>query len=194
MNTLVCKNKTLATLSTIFALAMSTVSCGGGGSDSTSPVATITPTPTPAATATPVTTEATEPTTQEYAPDPAKLTLAAQTSDELYVAERFTFSHYQMVSVDITTADSNGNPLVHQMLAVSVIDDEIEAYDDPRLQEKRLLTYLKTDSQGRITRDIEMPTSVNKVLLELNAVGVDNDVITTINAMGAIEHHFSQNQ
>lgn len=192
MNTLVCKNKTLATLSTIFALAMPIVSCGGGGSDSTSPVATITPTPTPAAT--PVTTEATEPTTQEYAPDPAKLTLAAQTSDELYVAESFTFSHYQMVSVDITTADSNGNPLVHQMLAVSVIDDEIEAYDDPRLQEKRLLTYLKTDSQGRITRDIEMPTSVNKVLLELNAVGVDNDVITTINAMGAIEHHFSQNQ
>jgi len=196
MNTLMNQHEKLKKLFIANALVLLIASCGGGGggsSESASAAATPTPTPTVTSTPTPIVTP-TPTVVVDYAPSSDKLSSAAQSSSELYVEPSFKFTNFQTVVIDVYVTDANSNPRENLMLSVSVINSEIVDYDDPRLQDKSLLTKLKTGKNGRVYLDLELPNNVKKVLLELNALGVENDVIASIDEYGVIEHHFTQNQ
>lgn len=164
--------------------------CGGGGSDdSTSPVAVgeVSPPAQP----TPV-----EPTSTEqendYTPDPVQLDEVAETSQDLFVDADFSFDSHREVIFDISAIDANNLPLSNLILAISIIDKDIVDYDDPRLQQKSLLSMAKTDNNGQIYVSLELPQTASKVLLELNAVGMQNDVIKSIDDDGYVLHQFVQ--
>jgi len=198
MNTLINQRKKLEKLFIVNAMVLVIASCGGGGggsseSSSTAPTPTpaVTPTPTPVVTPTP--TSVVTPAV-DYTPSSDKLTSAAQSSSELYVEPSFKFTNFQTVILDIFVTDATSQPRGNLMLSVSAINSEIVDYDDPRLQEKSLLTKRKTGTNGRIYLNLELSNNVKKVLLELNALGVENDVIVSIDENGVIEHHFTQSQ
>lgn len=131
-------------------------------------------------------------TVNSYMPDADKLAITAQSSADLYVEPSFNFHSYQNVVFTINVTDSEGNPIANKMLAISSIDSEIVEFDDPRLQEKSLLVMAKTDDDGQVYLTLEIPQYVSNVLLELNAVGLENEVILALDSNGIVDHNFQQ--
>jgi hypothetical protein len=171
----------------VLLLAAYISACGGGGSDTapspvTSPVSAV------------VTAPPAQPVleSKDYSPDPLRLSMEAETSQDLFVEADFTFDSYREVVFDIDATDANKLPLSNLILAISLIDKDIVEYDDPRLQQKSLLSMAKTDANGQIYVSLELPQTASKVLLELNAVGIQNDVIMSIDDGGRVLHHFTQ--
>jgi len=165
----------------IIFIVMCLLACGGGGGSKEAPV--IIPEDT--------TTDSGDDI--DYTPDPKKLQNTANTSSELYVEETFNFDSFKSVTFDIRANDSLNKPIIDAMLLVSVIDPEITAYDDPLMQDKSLLTKVFTDTNGQIYITLEMAKSVDKVLLELNALGITNDVIIALDNTKIISYSFAQN-
>lgn len=131
-------------------------------------------------------------TVNSYMPDADKLAITAQSSADLYVEPSFNFHSYQNVVFTINVTDSAGNPIANKVLAISSIDSEIVEFDDPRLQEKSLLVMAKTDDDGQVYLTLEIPQYVSNVLLELNAVGLENEVILALDSNGIVDHNFQQ--
>ncbi len=165
----------------IIFIVMCLLACGGGGGSKEAPV--IIPEDT--------TTDSGDDI--DYTPDPKKLQNTANTSSELYVEETFNFDSFKSVTFDIRANDSLNKPIIDAMLLVSVIDPEITAYDDPLMQDKSLLTKVFTDTNGQIYITLEMAKSVDKVLLELNALGLTNDVIIALDDTNVITYSFDKN-
>lgn len=166
--------------------------CGGGGGDNSAPVANEVPIITTTVTEE-STTEPEQAAVVDYSPDPVKLSDTAAASRDLYVEPMFNFDSFKRVSFDISAIDNLKQPLSDVMLSISVIDEEITALDDPLLQQKSLLSKVFTDSNGQIYITLEMALSVNKVLLELNTLGLENDVIFRVDETGVVSHSFEQN-
>lgn len=131
-------------------------------------------------------------TVNSYMPDADKLAITAQSSADLYVEPSFNFHSYQNVVFTINVTDSAGNLIANKVLAISSIDSEIVEFDDPRLQEKSLLVMAKTDDDGQVYLTLEIPQYVSNVLLELNAVGLENEVILALDSNGIVDHNFQQ--
>lgn len=164
------------------------VSCGGGGDSSTEVEPEITEIETD---------NEIIPVLQivnSYMPDTEKLTITAQSSADLYVEPSFNFTSHQNVIFTINVSDSEGNPIANKVLSISSINSEIVEYDDPRLQEKSLLVMAKTDDDGQVNLTLEIPQYVSNVLLELNAVGLENDVIRPIDDSGVVMYNFQPSQ
>ncbi|MBL4900536.1 MAG: hypothetical protein JKX76_13045 [Colwellia sp.] len=170
-------------LTAVIIFTMLIVSCGGGGGD-----ASVTETPN---TATDTTSKVE--LKKDYTPDSAKLAIMAQSSIDLYVEPNFNFNSHQKVIFNINVTNSEGEPMTNKVLSISSIYHEVEAYDDPRLQEKALLAMTKTDNDGQVYLTLEIPQSISNILLELNAVGIENEVIRLIDDSGVVMYHFQPN-
>jgi len=169
----------------IILIVVSLLGCGGGGGgDSTSS------TPVVETVITGGTTTDSEETNVDYTPDPNKLVTTATASSELYAEATFNFDSFKSVTFDISATDNLNQPLSAAMLLISVIDPDITALDDPRLQSKSLLTKVFTDTNGQIYVTLEMAQSVDKILLELNTLGLENDVIVSLDDTGVIRYNF----
>lgn len=131
---------------------------------------------------------------KDYMPDSTKLATIAQSSADLYVEPNFNFNSHQKVIFNINVTNSEGDPMVNKVLSISSIPSEVEAYDDPRLQEKSLLAMATTDNDGQIYLTIEIPQNISNILLELNVVGIENDVIRLIDNSGVVMYHFQPNK
>ena len=162
-------------------LVISSLGCGGGGSATAEPII--------------ITEETTESGGEEdidYTPDPDKLGITANASSELYAEATFNFDSFKSVTFDIRASDHLSKPLIGTMLLISVIDAEITAFDDPLLQNKSLLTKVFTDTNGQIYIRLEMAKSVDNILLELNTLGLKNDVILAVDDTNVITYSFDQ--
>ncbi|NQZ24142.1 MAG: hypothetical protein HRT53_19110 [Colwellia sp.] len=168
----------------IIFLVVSLLGCGGGGGSSEVPVIITEET----------TTDSGGEEDVDYSPDPDKLEITANASSELYAEATFSFDSFKSVTFDIRASDNLSKPLIGAMLLISVIDAEITAFDDPLLQNKSLLTKVFTDTNGQIYIRLEMAKSVGKILLELNTLGVKNDVILAVDDTKVITYSFAQNE
>ncbi|MBD3587089.1 hypothetical protein HHX48_15190 [Salinimonas sp. HHU 13199] len=166
--------------------------CGGGGDSSPADNSSATPAPVSATTAP----AAPPPTSQEstddenYTPDTAALDSEANKSTQLYVEPDFTFDTHKVITLDITATGANGQALANTMVLVSVVDNDIEAMDDEKLQNKALLTVAKTNSNGTIYRKVEIASIQKKLLIELNALGIENEVLVAIAEDNYVTHQF----
>jgi len=116
-----------------------------------------------------------------YEPDDNKLDTAAENSTDLYVAEDFDFDTYKTITIDFQMVDYEGNVLSDTLVFVSQIDNAITELDDPELlNNKSLLTVLKTDESGNIYKTIEVAQTVDNLLVEINTLGVDNEMIIAV--------------
>jgi len=129
----------------------------------------------------------------DYSPNPEKLSNTAETSAELYAESNFNFDSFKNVTFDINAIDNLDQPMSNVMLSISVIDADITQWDDPKLQDKSLITKVFTDGNGQVNITLEIAKSVSKVLLELNTLGVENDVILNVDETGVVIHSFEQN-
>jgi hypothetical protein len=126
----------------------------------------------------------------DYKPDSTKLTITAKSSDELYVEPSFNFNNHKKVFFNVSATDAEGDPMVNKLLLISSINNEITTHDDPRLQDKSLLAMTKTNINGQAYLTLEIPQKVANILLELNAIGIENDVILPISSSGEISYQF----
>lgn len=171
------------------ATALSLASCGGGGGDSSSPTATA-----PAATTTTTENTGAITTTPEspvsYQPDSAKLGQKAENTNELYVEQDFEFNTYKVITVDVQAVDEQGQALANTLLFISALPADVSELDDQLMSQKSLLGVFKTNSAGTIYQQIEVSSKVSNTLLELNTMGIENEVILPLEKNLTLQHQF----
>ena len=113
----------------------------------------------------------------DYSPQVEKLDVKASDSTELYVEPDFQFDTYKTVTFDLQVSSYEGEPLTNTILFLSAIEVGVESLDDPRLANKSLIAVMKTDESGSVYKQIEVDQNVANVLIEINAIGTENEVI-----------------
>lgn len=191
MNTIIHKIKLVIIPLTLSLTLVNLVSCGGESSESVATNVAATNTTLPPET---VNADMPLPDPIDYSPEATKLSSTASSSTDLYVEADFNFSSHKVVTFDINVQGIDNSPTTNAMLSISMIDANIVDFDDPKMQDKALITKALSDSNGQIYLTMELPNTVNQVLLELNALGVENDVIIKIDDSGNVVHHFNSNQ
>ena len=179
------------------ALACTLAACGGGGggesnsgSAANTPAA-ATPAPAPAPEPEPTPEPAPEPTPEalpeaepqepiSYIPDEQRLNEEAEDSSNLYVEEGFLFDASQMVTITISGIYPNGSPLANTIIRLSSVDESVTGLDQEAIQDAQVLLIGKLNDAGTFNRQVEWPPNIRKVLLDINALGVENEVLLDI--------------
>ncbi len=167
-------------------------SCGGGGGGESTSTSTAATTPPAAPAPAPTTTNTSEtPTeTESYDPDASKQEQTADQTEDLYVEQNFEFNTYKVITIDIQATDDVGAALANTLLFISSLPAEMTELDDERMAEKSLISVFKTDSSGGVYTEVEVSSNVKNVLLELNTLGIENEVIVTLAEDNMVQHHF----
>lgn len=116
----------------------------------------------------------------DYTPEVEKLDTKAGDSTQLYVEPEFQFDTFKTVTFDLQLMDYDGAPVANTMLFLSSIEEGVVALDDPNLANKSLIAVLKTDASGSVYKQVEVDQNVANVLLEINALGTENEVILAV--------------
>jgi len=176
------KMKILTTVLSLSLYLSLITACGGGGGGGGSSTTTQ---------ATSVNTVETEViVTDQYEPDSSLLLEEAESSSELYVSNSFRFNSHKTVIFNFTATNQQSEPLSNTLIKVSSILDDIEDLNDEGLIDRELLSVMKTDGNGQIYRTLELPQGISTVLVELNAMGIENTVILDINDLDIVTHNF----
>ncbi|AFU98357.1 hypothetical protein [Simiduia agarivorans] len=162
--------------STVTLMALLLIGCGGGGGGSstpaptTAPVSDPAPAPTPAPTATPTPTP-TETPTPGYAPDDGLLAQDAETSEQLYVEESFTFIATRKLAVTINLYHSDEQ---EQRVEVYAVKESADLETDHSLKSGSLIAMGKTDANGTWQSQLEIPAHYSQLLFKTSAMGLEN--------------------
>ncbi|SMF54683.1 hypothetical protein SAMN02745866_03480 [Alteromonadaceae bacterium Bs31] len=181
---------------TLLLLTLTLLACGGGGSGSAGSNTTNTVKEQPASipSSEPVDTVAPTPAAKEvdYQADKALLSSDAADSTELYVEEAFNFDQVREVSFEINARDKGDLPLTNKLVKIKSVPSDLSSWDDSRLSNAQLILVTKTNEQGEAFKTLEMPSDVEKVLVQINALGLENQALISINgdAPLLVEHTF----
>lgn len=179
-------NNSISLTMVIFSLLIvSLTGCGGGGGGNAENSNATTSETTPI-----VTVSDTSPVVVDYSPEEERLTTEASSSSELYVEPTFNFDSFKVIDVDISARDVADDPLSGALVSISAIDDSISDLNDVLIDEKSLITNIFTDNNGQINITLEVPDSVNKLLLEIHALGIENRVIFNVDEAALVMHNF----
>ena len=192
MNVLHSNSTLLKTVSFSASLLLLTA-CGGGGGGGESSTSSSAAAPTPAPTTqteTPAPTPTPTTETVTYDPDPQLQLETAGSSDELYVETTFEFNTHKTVTIDVQAVDDTGAPLADVVLFLSEVPTDVTELDDPKMADKSLIAVFKTDGNGSIYQQIEVSVNVNNTLLELNTMGIENELIMPVGESMLIQHQF----
>lgn len=177
-------NKTLLLILTvIFCLGVLSACGGGGGSNSSAPSETPAPVPTPVP-------DEPDEEEEDYSPDETGLDTEANNSEQLYVQPDFTFDTHKVITLDISAVNNDGMALGNALMFISVVEDDISELTDERLQQKALLTVARTNANGEVLREVETANTVTKLLIELNTVGIENEVLVTLAEDNYVSYQF----
>ena len=168
----------------IFCLGSLSACGGGGGSSSSAPSETPAPAPAP----TPV---IDEPDEEDYSPDESGLDTEANNSEQLYVQPDFKFDTHKVITLDISAVNNDGQALANTLMFISAVDSDINELTDERLQQKALLTVARTNANGEVLREVETANTVTKLLIELNTVGIENEVLVTLADDNYVSYQFN---
>lgn len=114
----------------------------------------------------------------------------ASNSKELYIDPAFAFATFKTMTVDVSVVDSDGNPISGGIALISDIPEDVLELSDQRLEQKSLISVVRTDDYGRIYQDVEVSNSVTKILLELNIQSQNNKIIVELDNAPYISHLF----
>ena len=179
------------TATTLMLLVLASCGGGGGGGESSSNTTASAAAPTAPATTTTDTTDTTDTsTTESYDPDASKQEQTAESTDDLYVEQSFEFNTYKVITIDIQALNDDGAALANTLLFVSSLPEGVTELDDQRMAEKSLMSVFKTDSNGGIYGQLEISNNVNNVLLELNTLGIENEVMVTLAEDNMLQYQF----
>ena len=117
------------------------------------------------------------------------LSVAAKESDELYVDPQFTFDSTKTIELKIYARDSEGFPLSGKRVDVYLVPDSVESLQDEEAQVLSLLTSGFTGVAGELYRSVEVPVTVKRIKLQLDAMGIETQTLITLD-QNVIEHRF----
>jgi hypothetical protein len=129
-------------------------------------------------------------TRQDHQPMAEKLDAKAGRSKELYVEPEFRFNTFKSMTVDISVVDLNGYPVSGAIALISNIPEDVLDLYDQRFQQKSLIGVVRSDDSGHIYQNLELSSSVKRVLLELNIKSENNKVIIELDDTQYISHFF----
>lgn len=127
--------------------------------------------------------------TVSYTPSGELLMSQAQESNELYVEESFSFGSSEQVSLQITAADSEANPLTYTRVSVYLVPAEIEEWSDENMDQASLIGSGATNASGLFQRVLDVPQYDAQFLVVLHTVGIENKALLAINSE-SLSHHF----
>ena len=119
-----------------------------------------------------------------------KLDTKSGRSKELYVEPEFRFNTFKSMTVDISVVDLNGYPVSGAIALISNIPEDVLDLYDQRLEQKSLIGVVRSDESGHIYQQLELSSSVKRVLLELNIQSENNKVIIELDNTRYISHFF----
>ncbi len=157
------------------------IACGGGGGDS--------PAPAPV-TASIVTGDTSPPTSDDYSPDPSLLGEVADTTLDLYVEPEFNFSGVKTVVVDLNVRDMDGQAAANAIVKVFVVSGKASKFEEVRAADKSLLSLLKTDAAGNIVQSVSVAQTVDKLLISVDLVGIDNNALIALDENLLAQYQF----
>ncbi|QIZ76359.1 hypothetical protein [Ferrimonas lipolytica] len=168
--------------------------CGGGGGSGSDPSEVDAGVTTPPVTAPPTTPPpAEDPTTPEpdnsYEPDSERLTNEAESSSELYAAPDFNFDLTRQVNVFLSANDALGEPLTDTIIKMYAVPNNIEAVEDLTAEDSQLIFIGMTNDNGVIDRIVELTPTIQKVMVVVATLGIDNKALLNINE-DSLSHHF----
>lgn len=125
-----------------------------------------------------------------YEPSTELLSQEAERSTDIYVAETFNFNTYKTVTIDVSAATPDGTPLADTLLFVYSIPSEVQELAELKPEDKDLLFIVKTNSAGLALVKQEINQNLDTLLLELQTIGIENQIVTKLTEQNLILHHF----
>lgn len=125
----------------------------------------------------------------DYTPDPILMTEKAENTTGLYVKPDFNFDDFQSLQLQLSAYDMNGNPLSGHLIKLYALQSDIVEMDDDRLHASDLLFVGRLDSEGFLEKSIEIVGSIEKVLVKVMAVGIDNQVMLALDPENPVVVH-----
>jgi hypothetical protein len=130
---------------------------------------------------------------QGYAANTAKLSNQAGQSKDLYVEPDFDFRTYKNILLDLSVTDAQGDGVGGVMLMLFAVDEDSEddkASTEQSQTKRALISIVRTDSSGRVYKQIEMSNSTQAVQIELNRQTANNTVTMQMQDSVHISHGF----
>lgn len=124
-----------------------------------------------------------------YDPDSARLAVAAGDSSALYVEPDFTFDQVSSTQFYITVHDSTGLPSAGTLVSVYKVPADAVNWHDITDVDQELILKGITDSNGVMDQTMEIPGSIQKVMLVANIVGIENKALVELNT-NTVSFHF----
>lgn len=173
MSALIFSQKTLRF--TLIALAsIALMACGGGGGSSdkasSSPVAAQ---PNPDSDNTP----------------PRQIVEDAETSMDIQVPQGFTFSDHQHITFTISAMSPEGNPIADTAITIYKVPNSIDEWQDDYMADAELILKGRLNDLGVYSKTLEVPGDVNKVLVRLAYIGMENFQLVEVQH-GSVNHQF----
>lgn len=168
----------------LFLIALT--NCGGGGSggndNSSSTASTSTPTT--------VTNNTNTTQPESYVPDPKKQQEVADDSADLYVEEDFEFNTYKTITLDVQAFGTDGEPLANVLMFFSAIPAQMTEKESELIAEKSLIGVFKMNENGAYYGQIEVAANVTNTMLQLNTLGIENEVILALPENNILQYQF----
>lgn len=124
-----------------------------------------------------------------FTADTHLLGVAASASGNLYVDPQFKFESTKQIELRIYANDASGQPLAGKRLDVYLVPDDVESLQSEDAQSLALLVTGFTDAAGEFYRSVEIPVTVGKIKLQLDAIGIESQALVTL-GQTVMEHRF----
>lgn len=113
----------------------------------------------------------------DYVPNPILLTTKAADSTDLYVNENFTFTDTQRRKIKVTAQSADGFVITNALVRFYAISEDLDLTTQDTSLAQTLVFSAYTDSYGEIYRDIELPVQVKALYVQIDTIGIDNQMI-----------------
>ncbi len=125
----------------------------------------------------------------DYSPDASRQLSAAADSTELYVEQDFSFVGLQTVHLDAQLPAESSRTAVRIFDGTTLMQD----WSDADLANIDLLFRGFSDVNGRLQIHLEIPVTVQRLLIEANATGFENKVLVAANPHQIIQFRNTEN-
>ncbi len=121
--------------------------------------------------------------------DTRLLGIAANASGNLYVDPQFSFESTKQIELRMYASDGAGQPLAGKRLDIYAVPVSVESLQSEEAQTLALLVSGFTDAAGEFYRRVDVPVTVEKIKLQLDALGIESQALLTLD-QSVIEHRF----
>ena len=111
-------------------------------------------------------------------------------SDEVYAHNAYYVDSHKEITVEIKGKANDGEVLNGSLLTISALGYSTSG-DEKRVNKNSLIIRSFMDNSDTITMILEVPKNTEKLLLEFNTLGIENEAIYSLKDTSKIAYHFN---